>query len=543
MSMPMPDQDNPRILLVDDDKQLTFILRAHLNAIGYVVEEAHDAEAGLRLLPEFKPDLVVMDLTLPGMNGIEATQSLKNNPETADISVVMLTARNDSDHVVMALEAGAQEYVVKPFEVAELLARIRTVLRLRQTKQELDNLNSRLRVEIEQRTGRLRTLYNYTRALNEADSRDQVLDLVIETVRKVTGSQRVSILLKDSDVRHLVCARATGIEDQVAKSIRIAVHDGIAGQVFSSGKTYVANTYNHDHAEGNRYDGDSFVSTPLIATTLMTREEILGVLSITDKPDGGFTPEEIECIRSVADSGAIALHNQMRRERLSESVDALLMTVGRLAEFRDNETSNHLERVCTFSRILATELQRDSKYSDIVTDKFIDDLSRAAPMHDIGKVGIADQILCKPGKLTPEEFDEMKQHCRIGREVLESALDKTGPVPILTMCVEIASHHHERFDGNGYPDQLVGEKIPLSARIIALVDAYDAITSRRRYKDPMSHARAVDIIESEAGKHFDPDLVAPFLRCAKEFDSIRAEHADASMEMEESPIAQPSLTT
>ncbi len=527
----MTDPERAKILLVDDDQELIFVLRAHLIAAGYSVEDVQDAETALEVVPEFRPDVIVMDVGLPGMNGIEATRRIKSAPHTSDVAVIMLTARSDTDHVVMALEAGAQEYVVKPFEIAELLARIRTVHRLCETRRALDALNGQLTNQVEERTSRLRILYNFTRSLNGASTREQILDLIIDGVQQVTGSQRVSILLKESDNRHLVCARAAGIDAEVAQRIRVSTTEGIAGMVFMTGKTYVASAYDLVADSADRYESDAFVSTPLIATSLMTSEEKLGVLSITDKAGGGqFAPDEVECIRSIADAGAIALHNQIHRERLDESVNVLLMTLGRLAEFRDDETGGHLERVRLYARVLAHELKTSPGYEDAVSDEFVENIHRAAPMHDIGKVGVPDEILCKPGKLTPDEYRQMKEHCRIGREVIESAMAKTGPVPILRRCVEIAASHHERWDGSGYPEGLAGERIPLSARIIALVDAYDAITSKRRYKDAQEHQKAVGIVRAEAGKHFDPGLIEPFLRCADEFDRIRGVHSDVDLE-------------
>jgi putative two-component system response regulator len=170
---------------------------------------------------------------------------------------------------------------------------------------------------------------------------------------------------------------------------------------------------------------------------------------------------------------------------------------------------------------LAVELQRAGPYGYLVTAEFIESIVQAAPLHDLGKVGIPDEILTKPGKLTDEEFQIMKSHTEIGRRVLSQALDPAYPVPLLQMCIEIAWCHHERFDGKGYPRRIKGQDIPLSARIISLVDAYDAITSRRRYKAAKTHAQAVDIIRFESNKHFDPDIVEAFLRCAGQFDQVR----------------------
>jgi putative two-component system response regulator len=149
-------------------------------------------------------------------------------------------------------------------------------------------------------------------------------------------------------------------------------------------------------------------------------------------------------------------------------------------------------------------------------------------MHDIGKVGISDDILTKPGKLTDEEYQIMKTHTDIGRRVLSQALDPAHPVPLLRMCIDIAYCHHERYDGTGYPRRMAGDRIPLAARIIALVDAYDAITSQRRYKAAKSHEQAVEIIRCETGKHFDPVLVAAFLRCHEQFAEFRARNDDGA---------------
>jgi putative two-component system response regulator len=153
-------------------------------------------------------------------------------------------------------------------------------------------------------------------------------------------------------------------------------------------------------------------------------------------------------------------------------------------------------------------------------------------MHDIGKVGIPDEILAKPDKLTDEEFQIMKTHTDIGRRVLSQAADPAHPVPLLEMCIDIAHGHHERWDGKGYPRRIRGEDIPLSARIIALVDAYDAITSRRRYKDAKPHEQAVEIIRSEAGRHFDPVIVEAFLRCEGLFDGVRERLEESALLVE-----------
>jgi response regulator RpfG family c-di-GMP phosphodiesterase len=519
------------ILLVEDEADLRHLLAAHLRAAGFHVIEAEDGAAYLRLAVERQPDVIIADLGLPILDGVAATRALKADPRTASIPVIMLTARTKSADIVQGLEAGAQEYVLKPFDVMELLARVRTVFRLTKARQELARLNSRLEAAVDVKTKRLQGLYEFMRDLNRANSRDRLLDLVIRAVALIAGARRISLFLVDANRETLTCERAVGMDAALVEQLRIKALEGVTGQVFRSGKAIAAKAYDAAVAppvgEQRDYRSDAFLSAPLVSTSLATAEGVLGVLNVTDKPDNApFCEEEIECIRSIADAAAIALDNLTRREQMRQSVRVLLQTLGHLAEYRDEETTLHLERVTQMARLLARELRREGPYASIVTDEFLDHLVQAAPMHDIGKVGVPDEILTKPGKLTTEEFQIMKTHTDIGRRVLSRAMDPAHPNPLLSMCVDIAYSHHERFDGTGYPRRIRGENIPLSARIIALVDAYDAITSRRRYKPAKSHEEAVDIIRQEAGRHLDPVLVEAFLRCHESFSQVRAKYDD-----------------
>lgn len=515
------------VLIVEDESELRFILAANLQAAGFAVLEAEDGAYAIELASTRHVDLIIMDIGLPVLDGLTATKTLKADEKTAHIPVIMLTARSGSEDVVRGLEAGAQEYLPKPFDVAELLARVRTVHRLAQARKDLDHLNTQLEGEVGAKTRRLQVLYEFMRDLNHAESREQILDLLVRCVEQTTGAQRISLFLTDSSGENLVCERAVGIELSTVKPIPINDMEGVTRQVFKTGKTLAAKTYGGRNRRGREYKRDSFLSTPLVSTSLETQDGIIGVLNVTDKTDdSGFPEEEIACIRSIADTAAIALDNVTRRTRLQQSVRVLLQTVGHLAEFRDEETTLHIERVSRMARILAEQVKREGPYASAITDDYLDMLVQAAPMHDIGKVGIADEILIKPGALTDEEFQIMKTHTDIGRRVLSRASDPACPVPLLEMCIDIAHCHHERYDGTGYPRRIAGEDIPLAARIIALVDAYDAMTSRRRYKEAKSHEETVETVRSEAGRHFDPVLVDAFLRCHAQFCELRERYED-----------------
>ncbi|MBI1825457.1 MAG: response regulator [Planctomycetes bacterium] len=525
----MPEQDHGTILVIEDESELRFILNAHLRAMGFKVLEAGDGPTGLRVASNELPDVIIMDIGLPVMDGIQLTHALKRQASTAPIPIIMLTARSSSQDVVRGLDAGAQEYLFKPFDVSELLARVRTVHRLASARRDLDQLNTRLEAEVELKTRRLRFLYEFMRDLNRAHEKDEILDLLIRCVEQTIGAKRISLFLADTSGDQLICERAVGIENKPAQQFQIKQVEGVTGQVFRTGKTYSGRAYGSGIASDERsYERDTFVSTPLVSTSLKTQEGIIGVLNVTDRGDDvPFADDEVDCIRSIADAAAIALDNMRRRMRLQQSVQVLLNTVGRLAEYRDEETTKHIERVSKLSRVLAKVL-RNSEYSDRINDEFVDNLVQASPLHDIGKVGIPDDILTKPGKLTDEEYNIMKTHTDIGRRVLSEALDPAHPVPLLRMCIDIAYCHHERWDGKGYPRRIKGEQIPLAARIVTLVDAYDAITSHRRYKAAKSHAAAVEIIQSESGAHFDPVIVRAFLNCESEFDAVRGRFADAA---------------
>ena len=197
----------------------------------------------------------------------------------------------------------------------------------------------------------------------------------------------------------------------------------------------------------------------------------------------------------------------------------MLFTLAKLTESRDNDTGLHLERMREYCRILAQELSTWDKYKDLIDGEYVQLLYLTSPLHDIGKIGIPDRVLLKPGRLTPDEFDIMKTHTTIGGQTLAAVTQSHPEVQYLTMARDIAFTHHERFDGTGYPFGLRGTEIPLCGRITALADVYDALTSRRVYKDKMSHAEARKIILAGAGKHFDEDIVEAFLR--RESDIIR----------------------
>lgn len=216
-----------------------------------------------------------------------------------------------------------------------------------------------------------------------------------------------------------------------------------------------------------------------------------------------------------------------RTNELSVTRDASILGLASLAETRDNETGGHILRTQNYVRVLAEKMSDNAKYSDQLNNETIDLLYKSAPLHDVGKVGIPDNILLKPGKLTDEEFTIMKQHPQIGADALEVAESQLGSNSFLRIAREISLTHHEKWDGSGYPHGLKGEEIPLSGRLMAVADVYDALISKRVYKPAFSHDKARDIIIEGNGSHFDPDVVDAFLALEVEFTRIAAEFSDS----------------
>ncbi len=220
---------------------------------------------------------------------------------------------------------------------------------------------------------------------------------------------------------------------------------------------------------------------------------------------------------------------QRTRERTRELVmvqEATIESMSSLTETRDPDTGEHIKRTQTYVRLLAEHLKNQPRFSTVLDDETIDLLCKSAPLHDIGKVGVSDKILLKPGKLTEQEFEEMKQHTIYGRDTILAAERKLGRTSFLRFAREITYTHHERWDGSGYPEGLAGNQIPIPGRLMALADTYDALTSKRVYKSQLPHEKAVEIIAEEKGSHFDPDVVEAFLRVRERFRQIALKYAD-----------------
>lgn len=358
-------QKIPDILAIDDTPANLQLLGGMLKERGFRVRPVPSGKLGILAAKKELPDLILLDINMPGMNGYEVCQHLKSDPELAHIPVIFISAMNDTLDKVKAFTMGAVDYITKPFQMEEVYARVDTHLELHFLQMQLEAQNKNLQ------------------------------RLVTEQVNEINSSQLSTIL-----------------------------------------------------------------------------------------------------------------------------------ALSKLAEQRDDSTGKHLERVQQLCRILAGRLSCLARYRTHISDCYMDNIFHASPMHDIGKVAVSDSILLKPGPLAPEEFEIMKRHTIIGAETLSEVYELYPGNAFINMGRVIARHHHERWDGKGYPDGLSGSSIPLSARIMALVDVYDALRSKRCYKPPFSHEKAMEIIKEGKGTQFDPELVDAFIEVSEEFRAVRDEMDD-----------------
>jgi HD superfamily phosphodiesterase len=334
---------------------------------------------------------------------------------------------------------------------------------------------------------------------------DDVLSVVADSTKKILDCDRASIFVYNKETSKLWTKVAHGLEEKIEVDQNI----GIVGWVFSNRKPLIVNSpysdprFNPETDKKTGYRTKSIIAVPLITYS----GNAVGVLEGINKNGDGFTNDDLEFAQVLAIQAASAIENAILYEELKKAQEEIVMRLSIAAEFRDSTTYNHLVRMSLYSYLIAKEMGFD--------DLWCEKLKLAAPMHDIGKLGIKDTILLKPAKLTDEEFEEMKKHTIYGYEIL-----KDSTIDILKMASNVALCHHEKYDGTGYPRGLKGEEIPIEARIVAVADVFDALTSRRPYKEPYEIERAVEIIEKDSGKHFDPKVVQAFKRALPEIIKI-----------------------
>jgi len=527
---PVPDTSLPssadrlvKVLVVDNDKTVRFLCKNILEQRGCEVFEAGNAVEGLAASKNRQPDVILMDVGRSNWNGLECTRRLKADPVTHHIPVVIMRSHLSEEDIQEDLQAGADEYLHKPLDPKDLIYRVRSMAKLHWSKIDLIQSNE---VRGDQARA-LSILLDLSRAITTSTNLNFSLDKIIAATAELTGCRRISIMLPDAEGRDLVVARSIGIGKKTAQSIRLSIGGEIAGRVYLSGEPVFINKPEEAKRLHEHYNTDFFLSAPLISTALRTTDRVVGVMNITERYDGrSFEPMEVEYIDLICNITASAIDVNESRIARDNAYNAIVVALARLAEHRDCDTGKHLDRVTSFALMLAKELRTTEQFRNQINDEYLYNLERAVPLHDIGKVAIPDHILLKPGKLTDQEMAIMRTHVDVGVQTIGSVIQQNPQAPFLHMAMDVIAGHHEWYNGLGYPKGIKGEETPLAARIAAVADVYDALTTKRSYKEAFSHEKAVSIIRSSTGTQFDPVVVEAFIKLEDRFAQLAKELGD-----------------
>jgi response regulator RpfG family c-di-GMP phosphodiesterase len=523
-----------KVLFVDDEVLLLEGVKRQLRR-EIDIYTAEGPEAGLNLLAEQGPfAVVVSDYNMPVMDGIAFLNEVyQRYPKTI---LVMLTGRAELDIAVKALHsAHIARFLNKPCPKEILLEtlidgleqyRLRISEELLQNQIQISNLrlnllNNQLESLVAEKTLALQIQYQYAAKMTSITHSADIAGVFIENLHELTGLTDIRLWLSQhQDGQYWPC------HPDSTNSTRLDTTQGLTGlisRVFHTKSIWQLS--NDSDYVFSTADQQLFGSALVMLIPLLNQQHILGFLALGGSAQPLRTDVKNALI-SITDITATALQSLWHRETQAEAQDAIITALAKLSEYRDPETGAHLERLKIYCQLLCNYLATTHKFREQVTPAFSQDLVRSSPLHDIGKVGIADAILKKPGRLTVDEFEIMKTHAAIGGDTLRTVYEKYPSQNFIKCGMDVAYGHHEKWDGSGYPLGLVGEQIPLVARILALVDVYDALTCRRIYKPPFPREKANSIILEGKGKHFDPDIVDAFMHLEQEFHDIAEQYAD-----------------
>lgn len=355
-----------------------------------------------------------------------------------------------------------------------------------------------LEAEIQNQERVLSLICKIGREISSTLKLDEVLQSIVDKVSLVFGSEICAILLLDEETDELYIRSARGLDEKDVRGTQLKIGERISGWVLKQNKSTLIEDINKDPRFKNR-DQERYYNNSLISVPLVAKDKLLGVINVNNKKTGeAFNNEELKLLEEVGVEAAIAIDNARIYESLQRvymhTIKALISAI----DARDHYTRSHSEHVTKISVIIAEEMG--------LSDQEIEVIKNACQLHDLGKIGIHDYILTKPGRLTEEEWEEIKLHSLKGAEILE-------PLGFLNGVIDLVRQHHERFDGKGYPYGYKEEAIMLGARIMSVADSYDAMISERPYrKRPLSKKEAIEEIKKNSGTQFDPKIVEAFLR-------------------------------
>lgn len=471
-----------RILVVDDEPFITQLCQRFLSAEGYEVQVAPSGQEALRLFQPYQPDLVLTDIRMPGMNGLELIQQVKQ--QETNLAIVVITGHGTLSTAIETMKEGVLGFLIKPFTEDELLTTVKQALE----KAALVKENMRLRS--------LMPLFEATKTLVGEVNLDRLLDNVVAMVKKETSADRVSIMLLDPGSTSLTVKAFVGFPAVVPEKLHRAIGNGIAGRVAQTGQPLLIESNQAQDPELAAFLKDeevgSALSVPLIFQGVTT-----GVLNVAALRDGQrFSQSDLELVSILAGQAATAVENaklyQKTQEHYRKTVKVLVTTL----EVKDPYTKGHSIRVEKWACAIANALY--------LSPEQIETVRMSGLLHDIGKIGSSEEILLKEARLTPEEFERMKQHPRHSAKILESA-------GLSDEIIQSVLHHHEWYNGKGYPDGLSEKEIPLASRILLVADAVDAMSSDRPYRKALSLDKLQAVLKENSGSQFDPEIVEAIL--------------------------------
>lgn len=523
-----------KILFVDDEALLLKSIKRQFRR-EFDIVMAESGAAGLAAIAEQGPfAMVVSDYNMPGMNGVQFLNAVyRAKPETV---LVMLTGRADLDLAIEALNnAHISRFLNKPCPkqilqdtLADGLEQYRLRMseqllkaQLQTANQELNLLNSRLEMLVLEKTRALQLQYRHVANLAQITHSKAVIATLIDAITELTQIDTMSLWLSPQLDNRFTCHHPATC--QPASFDIDNCPDGVIADILRNRQIWLHNQTSQTRLSD--FDKSLFAGPPLLSLPLYSKNGVLGLLNLAGEPRV-FSADILDALAGIADVTSTALQSHWNREAFEQAQDAIITALAKLSEYRDPETGAHLLRLKKYCGMLCNELANNPAYRDKVTPTFTGDLIRSSPLHDIGKVGIPDAILKKPGKLTEDEFEIMKSHAGIGGDTLRAVYDQYPSQSFIKCGMDVAYCHHEKWNGSGYPQGLQGEAIPLAARILALVDVYDALTCRRVYKEPFPREKAKTIIVNGSGEHFDPNIVEAFLSIEHDFYQVAEQYAD-----------------
>ena len=479
-----------KILIVDDDPLVRDVLSAILFHSGnYATELAADGIAGIERVKASDFDVVFTDLTMPGINGIDFMREAVRLRPT--LPVVVITGNSTIDAAINAMREGAKDFITKPFNVATVTSIADRIVGEKKLLSRIDggeNRDSfigRLNGELFKRLQEISILQSISTELDALYNNKDIYEKLVEMISRLLMVKEVSFGIIEHGV--LKIRKASGIME----------HDvPIAGTLFEK----VATTGRHciaSFGEMNPHTGTP-LTVPFLAIPFTINDEAFGIISISNKVDGSaFTDDEISIALTFVKKAAQRIENNALYEVFYSNLINTLKSLVISIEARDSYTKDHSERVTAYALKIAAAMNLAPE------DK--DSLPFGGYLHDIGKIGVRDTVLLKPDRLTPEERAEINLHPVIGGNIIK-------PLRFFPKERELILHHHENFDGSGYPSGLAGTNIPITARILAVADAFDAMTSSRPYRTARTHDVAIAELLRCSNSQFDGEIVRAFIQ-------------------------------